>query len=74
MKPLFSSMRYPFSSGIVCGLIAGVCLTFIVPSLQYRYDTVSMGPGISMPVREHRITGKTEILFGLSGWEEAKPR
>ena len=40
---------------------------FVWPTL-YRYSHITISRGTTLPVRVHRITGRTEILFP-SGWK-----
>ncbi|HEY7680894.1 MAG TPA: hypothetical protein VIC04_10305 [Terriglobia bacterium] len=53
---------------VLCGstLILIVLVAWFVWPTPYRYDRMNFG-GTEFPVRTHRITGRTEILFP-SGW------
>lgn len=56
---------------IATGATTGVILlaAFVWPTI-YRYDHMNYG-GNLLPVRVHRVTGKTEILYP-SGWQVAE--
>jgi hypothetical protein len=53
-------------TGILLVLIVGI-FVFVWPTM-YRYDHIR-GRGFVFPVRVHRITGATEVLY-LGGWKK----
>jgi len=54
--------------GLAAVLAAGFFATFVWPTV-YRYDHMNLS-GTALPVRIHRFSGKTEILYPR-GWETA---
>jgi len=56
--------------GLVALIAVGILAVTVWPTL-YRYDRVNVS-GNSYPVRTHRFSGKTEMLYMGTGWVELK--
>ena len=64
-------LQLPIRPGVFIGLVAVVLgiIAFTVWPTLYRYDRIQL-QGTIFPVRIHRLTGKTEILQGFTGWQQ----
>jgi hypothetical protein len=50
------------------GLTVLILFGLLVWPTLYRYDHMDLGEGRSLPVRQNRVTGETEILYP-NGWK-----